>query len=199
MASNLVEFNLFGYCNNNPVNFSDPGGYLTLGSIKETIKKIISKLFNKFVEYLNSLIVYKNGKLSIRLSLISTAIESVLFLLGSAAAFLAKKVLFNAVSKILFPNPSKAKTFVSWFIDLWRSTEVARIILWALSVKFKDKARKLQSLLSDFTQNLLGAKSKVLDIAFKICELTSFAGIVAFFIGFFDGNFFDDYFTIALY
>ena len=199
ITDNSIQGNLFSYCDNDPVNNTDVGGYFTLNSIKKKIKEIVSKLFKKFVEYLTSLVTYNNGKISIRLWLISNAIDTALFLIGSAASFLAKKWMYKTISKILFKNKTTTKNFLSWLIDLWKSTEVLRLVLWALSVVVASKARQIKSLLTDFTKNLLSAKSRILDYVFKFYELTSFAGVVAFLLGMCDGNPTDDYFTIKLW
>lgn len=137
---------------------------------------------------MKSLISFENRTLKIKTVVITAMIDSVLFLLGSIASFLAKKALFKLVKKILFRNKTTTSNFMKWFVELWQKIQVVRLVLWAISVRAGQFAVKVKSYLSDFTQNLIEAKWEFTKWFFKISQLTSFSGIIAFVLDIMDGN-----------
>lgn len=180
--------NLFTYCDNDPINSIDDSGMLSFDSIKNSINKFISKLFNEFKKYILNLVTYKGGKLQISTTVITASIDSLLFVLGSVASFLARKALFGVVKQILFKNQKTTSSFIKWLIDLYQKFNVVRVVLWAISIKVGSKAVKVKSYLSDFIQELIKAKSRIAKLYFKIVSLTSFSGIIAFLLDIMDGK-----------
>lgn len=139
-------------------------------------------------KYVKNLITFKDRTLTIQTVIISAAIDTIMFVLGSVASFFAKKAIFKLVKRILFKNKNTTSAFMKWLIDIWNKINIIKLILWAISLKAGAYAVKVKSYLQDFAENLIKAKFKISELYFTIISVTSFSGIVALLIDLFDGK-----------
>ena len=146
---------------------------------------------------MKSLIVIKNNKVKISTSLISTTIDTIIFAIGSVAAFLGKKLLFEIFKKIVFKNKKTTSKFLSFLIGLFVKINIVRTVLWAISLAIKTRFVFIENLIKEFGINVLTSECELLKYINRLYSLTSFSGIVAFFLDYIDGKV-DDYFSIPL-
>ena len=114
---NILGANLFAYCENNPINDSDPSGYLSLDSLKEALKKAVSTLqkwaatirkeFKAEAKRFIKIIKYEKGKLSVSVTAASLIIDAVI----------------TACSKLPFPSPVSS----AFAINSWRIKEAISV------------------------------------------------------------------------
>ena len=197
LSNEVLSGNIYSYCFNNPINKIDEEGTLSWDGIQKTIKKYFGQIIDKFIKFLKSLIVIKNNKVKISTSLISTTIDTIIFAIGSVAAFLGKKLLFEIFKKIVFKNKKTTSKFLSFLIGLFVKINIVRTVLWAISLAIKTRFVFIENLIKEFGINVLTSECELLKYINRLYSLTSFSGIVAFFLDYIDGKV-DDYFSIPL-
>ena len=114
-----LSYNLFAYCENNPVNNSDPSGNMDISTVKKLIGKMMSISYQLIKTIVNRLGITKTGNcLEIKTSLVANTIDNlrlafeVLSPILKVGTSVAKKVLKNAVKMYFKSNQRKVTTFL---------------------------------------------------------------------------------------
>lgn len=195
----VLGANLFAYCENNPVNDSDPNGYISLKEIGNTIKKIFTTVYkaikSKIKSFIKDFIGYKkNGYVYIRNSLVANIIDTIIYASSNAITGAIKKTGFKAIFSSIksyakknyvkvdnfFKNNLIGK-FIEWRIpDMYEFTLKNIVKTWGGKVAIKFG--------SSFIINVLTKNFTVYNV---ISNLSSFGSIVAFVYDIFDGSYDD--------
>ena len=204
IASEKIElYNLFVYCGNNPIDDSDPSGYLSINGVMDIIKSAFKNINSSINKYFKSLFVYNAYKkiLSISTDVVSTTIDTII-------AILIKQVVYKAVQaglKMLLKNQTIRKAFVKQTFDFFINNGLGRIVLSGIIsvglsiVGIKGSVRTVaDSLVSNLISNIIVNKWKILQAPVSIINaFSSIGGVTAFFFDLMDGKW-DDYVSIKI-
>ncbi len=196
-----LSYNLFAYCNNNPLNDSDPTGHLSLNSALAKITELLNKAVNKLTSYLKSLIIYKNGYLKISTTLIAATIDAMI-------AMLVNRLVYSGLKngmKILLYNKSVRNSFVGEMFKFFLNNKAGKLVLRTIvQIGFMVAGKKgavgtvVDAVLKDFLANIAFLKSKILQKSSSlISAFCSVGGIVALFVDLMDKKW-DNYASLRI-
>ena len=206
IGDSLVNCNIFAYCNNNPVNDTDPNGHISLNSVKNFFANIISTLKNNINNYLQSQFSIKNGVLSISTNTITIVINTII------ASFCAGKIV-NASSSVLSyvlnrykeKAPQKVVDIFTYIINGLNNKGVIKTIAKIIAKKLVVrntvvKESMVTAIAKDLLSGILIGNNQLLKKVNTICSaVSSIGGFLAFIISGLDKNWFDGYLRINIF
>lgn len=188
-----VGTNLFVYCNNDPVNNSDPNGTFSINQVLYLFKSLIGWITSKITNYVTNLITYDKytKTLSISTTLISTVIDSLIILAVRAATY----KLIKSTMKIILKSRIIRNSFIISLFDFFLNNRAGKVALW-LIVRAGFKRVGIPStlgtlsggLMNGLLQHLITSKYKIIGRSVEfISSFCSFGGIIALFLDILDG------------
>ena len=186
-----VGTNLFAYCNNNPVNNSDPIGKI---SIKSAFVTILNAIKQRISNYFKQLFSIKNSKVKISVSLFAVFINGIISYLISGLVYKGITSLLKATVKYASKKaPQKLITAIKTVVNLMETKGFFRIV-GNMLIK---RALKLPSAVGTFARELrdnvlysgLLNSYKILNkISLVVSMFSSVGGFIAAIIDVMDGN-----------
>ena len=183
--------NLFAYCNNDPVNNSDPAGTI---SIRSAFNTILNAIKQRVSNYFKQLFSVKNGKIKIAVSLFAAFINGIISTIISRAVYKGitslLKITVNYASKKV---PQKLITAIEAVVKLMETKGFFKIV-GRMLIK---RALKLPSAIGTFAEDLkdnvlysgLLSRYKILSkISLVVSMFSSIGGFIATIIDVIDGN-----------
>ena len=154
--------NLFGYCNNNPVNDSDPTGNISFSQLKTAFNNAMNLLKNAIKKILKKVGIWKSGSyLYIKTSLLAGAIDTIIFA-GSAVKAVAVKSVFKVAVKFIKSNEKNFIKFLKNTLFPYISNNMTSVINFCVKAFATSFGLRLSSTL------VKGAVSNALFGNFKI-------------------------------
>lgn len=154
--------NLFGYCNNNPVNDSDPTGNISFSQLKTAFNNAMNLLKNAIKKILKKVGIWKSGSyLYIKTSLLAGAIDTII-LAGSAVKAVAVKSVFKVAVKFIKSNERNFIKFLKNTLFPYISNNMTSVINFCVKAFATSFGLRLSSTL------VKGAVSNALFGNFKI-------------------------------
>ncbi len=199
----IISHNLFTYCNNNVVNCADLSGMFSLNDIFKLIANILEKLKQRFLDYLDSLIVSGNNSIKISTTVISIFIDSAIALLVSWwLSHTIKQLLKTLLNSLIKQNSNMvteiAQNTIKFFLNNFFGKLFIKGIAAIMVSKSGLKQSKINTLVSDFTSNILVGSNKLASRAYSLVSaFSSIGGIFALVFDLMDREW-DDYITIKV-
>lgn len=192
--------NSFAYCNNNPINDSDPSGAFSSKDIKNFFSQVFKWIKNKITSAIKNRIgYYKKPYLKISKGLVASLIDTIIYASSNAVVSSIKsagiKTAFSAAKRYIKNNPNK-------FTKLLKSDGIKKIgslIPDVYEFTFKNIAKIWRRKVATFI-TVNQAKDRLLGrikIYEWISNFTSVGGIVAYIFDIVDGKT-DGYITLKV-
>ncbi len=192
--------NSFAYCNNDPINDSDPSGAFSSKDIKNFFSQVFKWIKNKITSAIKNRIgYYKKPYLKISKGLVASLIDTIIYASSNAVVSSIKsagiKTAFSAAKRYIKNNPNK-------FTKLLKSDGIKKIgslIPDVYEFTFKNIAKIWRRKVATFI-TVNQAKDRLLGrikIYEWISNFTSVGGIVAYIFDIVDGKT-DGYITLKV-
>lgn len=195
-----ISYNPFAYCENDPVNDSDPMGCLSVDQIKACFQYIFESIRERVQKFIENNIGYISGNyLFVSTNLIANVIDGLIIvgsLLNAAIKQMIYKSLFKAIRDLARKNPQQfakiLKNPVLVFISRWIPETYALIFervagVFAFKVSIKMKKENIKNkLLNSF------------NVGVWISRLTSAGSLIAYIFSLVDGYNSDNYIRVKV-
>ncbi len=192
----VLSFNLFSYCENNPVLSEDANGAFSATIVFNALKNVFNFLKTSFFNSLQKPWSVENGYLNIRTSAIGRVINFIIkqFVAGKTVG-IATDLLGDIMVKYLKSNKNLAIKIARNIIDFLINSSVGKFILKTivgsiLAKKFHFKSSLKDHVVSSIIQDIIAIKSKIGEkIYIVISSFGSIGDILALFLfDMIDGN-----------
>ena len=201
-----LSYNMFAYCENEPVNNSDPLGCLSLNSVKNFFKKVISTIVKYIVGYFEQMIYIKNNILYISTTMLELIINMIIssFCAGKIVKA-TSSVLKHILNKYKNKKPQWIVNILVWVIKGLDKRGLVKLFAKLLAKilivnKTIVKDSMIDVIAKDFLSSILLSNTILLKYVNIICSaLSSIGGFLAFVIAGFDKYWFDGYLKINIY
>lgn len=187
-----ISYNLFAYCENNPVNNSDPTGFLSFKDIGDWLVSIFNTIKKGFASFCKDYIgYYDSGYLYVGASLFANIINTIIYASGSAVGKAIKSTAFKTMRS--FVKRSLKNNCVK-FSNFLRYTLIGKILnkvipdVYNFTIKNIAKcwARKVGK---EFAKGvLIDRLTKNLTVYNFVSNFTSYGSIIAFIFSILDGK-----------
>ena len=197
---NPILTNLYTYCGNSVVDSSDVYGFFSLDDVWNILLDLLEKAKNSIFEYLRSLFYIENGVVNISVGLMSFAIDTgIACIIGWFLSNATKMVL--EFLKQCFRSYDMAYNIISGllhFVSEGAGKWILRLLISSILVALGKKPQVVDTLVSDYIQNLIASKNNVLSKCLSLSSAcSSIGGILAFILDLCDGTW-DDYLRITV-
>ena len=197
---NPILTNLYTYCGNSVVDSSDVYGFFSLDDVWNILLDLLEKAKNSIFEYLRSLFYIENGVVNISVGLMSFAIDTgIACIIGWFLSNATKMVL--EFLKQCFRSYDMAYNIISGllhFVSEGAGKWILRLLISSILVALGKKPQVVDTLVSDYIQNLIASKNNVLSKCLSLASAcSSIGGILAFILDLCDGTW-DDYLRITV-
>lgn len=196
-----VSYNLFLYCENNPINGIDYWGNISLDSIKKFFEDLLNGLKNEIQNYLDSLIVLKNGRVHVSNSIISAAFDTIISIILIGKVYkTAEKVLGYFMEKIAKKEPTKIYNLLHTVLTMLKNKHILKFLVKKILKKFGLKSSLVSTVIDDFVSFFINNKVKILNkISVYASAFSSVGGFLAFIMDCTDGySAADGYYTLRM-
>lgn len=183
--------NLFTYCNNDPVNNSDPNGTI---SIKSAFNTILNAIKQRISNYFKQLFSVKNGRVKIAVSLFAIFINGIISALISRAVYKGITSLLKATVKYASKKaPQKLITAIETVVRLMETKGFFRIVGSMLIKRALKLPGAIGTFAGDLKDNVLYSgllnRYRILNkISLVVSMFSSIGGFIATIIDVMDGN-----------
>ena len=200
-----VSYNPFAYCENDPVNDSDPSGCISINKLKEFFSSVAVKLKEKLIAEIKNSFSYANGVLKIATWVLATAVDTIISAVVTGIIYKsATQVLKYIINKYRQKAPEKLVDLYENVARYLMNHNVLKNLVKFASKRLAKKAiRKIKNQDSVFTTISSSILSSILCSRYtllnKISSLysafSSIGGFIAFVFDRADGEW-DDYIKI---
>lgn len=183
--------NLFTYCNNDPVNNSDPNGTI---SIKSAFNTILNAIKQRISNYFKQLFSVKNGRVKIAVSLFAIFINGIISALISRAVYKGITSLLKVTVKYASKKaPQKLITAIETVVRLMETKGFFRIVGSMLIKRALKLPGAIGTFAGDLKDNVLYSgllnRYRILNkISLVVSMFSSIGGFIATIIDVMDGN-----------
>ncbi len=189
-----LEYNLYSYCINDPINNTDIMGFISFKTIISKIKDVIGMILKHISKYITNLfyIDKSNRIITISSSAIAIAIDALIVMMVNAILYRSIK----NVIKLIIKSQKIRNSFIELMLQFLLEKKLGRLILHVLFSKALHLANKptalatmREGLISDYISNIITQKHIILQKSNSlISAFSSIGGIIAFLLDLSDSN-----------
>ncbi len=153
-TNNALATNMYSYCENNPVNDSDPSGSISFNQLKTALSNAMNEVKNAVNKIIRRIGIWKSGNyLYVKTSLLAGAIDTAI-IAGSAVKTVAIKSVFKVAVKFLKSNEKNFIKFLKNTLFPFIANNMTSVInfclkSFALSFGFKYIPSLIKSKIQD--------------------------------------------------
>ena len=190
-----MDFNLYTYCANDPINITDASGFASIKSILSKIENFLNNVINNFKNYLlYNLFSYDSAThiFSVSATVMSALIDAAIAIFIRSLIYRGLKTTMRALLQI----PAVRRSFIGEVFDLFLTKTAGKIALWVLAQIGFIMAGKpgalgtiTSAVFQGFLENILEAKTYILGNAVSfILAFSSVGGIISLLFDVMDGT-----------